>query len=480
MRNSSKIAYFGDENGSNFDPRTIDHSINEYINRPFEEKEVLEQIKKLKNNKASGIDQVINEFIKNSPENMVHLIVKMFNIVLETGIIPTDWTIGLIKPIHKKGSTDDPDNYRGITLLSCIGKCFTAIINTCLTKYLDCVGIIGEEQAGFRHGYSTLDHIFVFHSILSIYLHKKRKVYVAFIDYKKAFDLIDRSSLWSKLIASSINGKIIRVIYNMYDNAKSCVVNDSMYSEFFGCNIGVRQGENLSPLLFAIYLNDFDLFISRRYEGLKDLSVDIKTFLSDDDVEIFLRIFSLLYADDTIVMAETERELQAALNAVFDYCKTWHLTVNTSKTKIVIFSRGKVRKYPDFQFGDSILQVVSEYVYLGTMFNYNNRFHKNKQKQVSLARRAMFGLISRASKLDLPLDIQVELFEQLVTPILLYGSEIWGHEDLSCIEVFYMKFCKLILGLNKNTANLKACRELGKHTFTKAVESRMLNIGVKI
>ena len=86
----SKKVDTGDENESNFDPRTIDHSINEYINRPFEEKEVLEQIKKLKNNKASGIDQVINKFIKNSPDNMVHLIVKILNIVLETGIIPTD------------------------------------------------------------------------------------------------------------------------------------------------------------------------------------------------------------------------------------------------------------------------------------------------------------------------------------------------------------------------------------------------------
>ena len=66
---------------------------------------------------------------------------------------------------------------------------------------------------------------------------------------------------------------------------------------------------------------------------------------------MFCNLFTLLYADDTIVLAENAEELQLALNALFDYCQTWHLTVNTTKTKIVIFSRGKVRRHPTFLFG---------------------------------------------------------------------------------------------------------------------------------
>ena len=125
--------------------------------------------------------------------------------------------------------------------------------------------MIGEEQAGFRESYSTVDHIFVLHSIVDFYLSQRKRIYCAFIDYRKAFDSVDRTLLWYKLIKSNIKGKLFRVIHNMYSNLKSCVVNNSQRSEFFSCNIGVRQGENLSPLLFALYLNGFELFIRDRF-----------------------------------------------------------------------------------------------------------------------------------------------------------------------------------------------------------------------
>ena len=100
-----------------------------------------------------------------------------------------------------------------------------------------------------------------------------------------------------------------------------------------------------------MFLNDFEFSISRKYNGLSHLANDINNYLSDDDVEHFLRIYALLYADDTIVLSESENELQKALNAVFEYCNDWDLTVNTSKTEIIIFSRGKVTVYPAFVFG---------------------------------------------------------------------------------------------------------------------------------
>ena len=96
-----------------------------------------------------------------------------------------------------------------------------------------------------------MDHVFVLNSIIDIYLQKRKRVYCSFIDYKKAFDLVDRSSLWSKLISHGINGKLMSVIFNLYHHAKSCVRANGKMSDYFTCNVGVRQGENLSPLLFA-------------------------------------------------------------------------------------------------------------------------------------------------------------------------------------------------------------------------------------
>jgi len=340
--------------------------------------------------------------------------------------------------------------------------------------------MLGEEQAGFREGYSTNDHIFTLSSLIELYLHRQKRLYCAFIDYKKAFDLVDRASLWSKLLSSGINGKILRVIYNMYDQAKSCVKKDKTLSNLFSCLIGVRQGENLSPLLFAIYLNDFELFLSRKYKGLGTVADDLRIHLSDDDVEVFFRLYVLLYADDTIIMAESPGDLQVALDAAYDYCRMWQLTVNTSKTKVVVFSRGKIRKYPQFLYGGNPLEVVSEYTYLGVVLNYNGLFNKAVAKQVNQARRAMYSLVLKAHKLQLPIDIQCELFNQLVLPILLYGSEIWGYSKLDHIETFHRKFIKHILKLNKGTPNCMVYGEVGQFNIKYIIYQRMISYWLRI
>ena len=287
-----------------------------------------------------------------------------------------------------------------------------------------------------------------------MYLSKNKKLFCAFIDYRKAFDFVDRCSVWSKLIAVGINGKLLSVIRYLYCKAKSCVKSNGKLSDYFNCNIGVRQGENLSPLLFAIFLNDFEFSVSRQYAGLSELGHDINQILSDDDVEHFLKIYVLLYADDTIVLAESSSELQKALDAVHQYCENWKLTVNTDKTKIVIFSKCKMQNYPAFLFGHKIIQVVDDYVYLGIKSNYNGSFNKAISKQVLQGKKAFYGLLDEVYKLCLPVDISLELFDQLVLPVLLYGCEVWGFGNIIQIEILHQKYIKLLLGIANFTSNI--------------------------
>ena len=113
-------------------------------------------ISKLKSNKASGIDEIENESLKNLPNTVFDGITSLFNIILNTGLVPTDWGIRVIKPLYKnKGSPNDLDNYRGITLISCVGKLFTVVVNGRLTSYLESTGTMGDKQAGFGAGRST-------------------------------------------------------------------------------------------------------------------------------------------------------------------------------------------------------------------------------------------------------------------------------------------------------------------------------------
>ena len=111
----------------------------------------------------------------------------------------------------------------------------------------------------------------------------------------------------------------------------------------------------------------------------------------------------------------------------------YKLTVNTSKTKIMVFSRGKVKRFPTFTFGNNIIEVVSDYVYLGVKMNYNNNFAKAIRKQLDQGRKAQFSMLVKARKLDLPIDIKCKL---LVSPVLLYGCEIWGYQDIEMLEIF--------------------------------------------
>ena len=136
-------------------------------------------------------------------------------------MVPQQWCIGYIRPLYKnKGDPNDPNNYRGITITSCSGKLFTTLINSRLDKFVENMELIGLEQAGFRSGYSTVDHIFVLNSLIDFYLFREKRLYAFFIDYKKAFDSIQRQQLWMKLCNLEIQDKLFKVIYDMYKKVK--------------------------------------------------------------------------------------------------------------------------------------------------------------------------------------------------------------------------------------------------------------------
>ena len=117
----------------------------------------------------------------------------------------------------------------------------------------------------------------------------------------------------------------MRAIHNIYQNTKACIKLNNTVSKSFNCNIGVRQGDNLSFLLFSLFINDFKAFLSEKYNGLRCMENLFADISDIDDFETFLKLYVLLYADDTIVLAESPDELQIALNALSDYCNKWKL-----------------------------------------------------------------------------------------------------------------------------------------------------------
>ena len=206
---------------------------------------------------------------------------------------------------------------------------FISVINNRLVEYFNENSTIGSERAGFRAGHSTVGHIFTLHCIIDFFLSKKKRLYCLFVDYEKGFDRVKRPSLWRKLLHSAINGRTLTVIKDMYQKAKSCVKVGRNCSYYFQCYSGVRQGENLSPILFATTLNDLETFMAERIVRKESR----KLGWENEDETLMLNMFILLCADDTTICAESAVGLQQALDVISDYCDKWSLLVNVEKTQ---------------------------------------------------------------------------------------------------------------------------------------------------
>ena len=154
--------------------------------------------------------------------------------------------------------------------------------------------------------------------------------------------------------------------FAIYKSAKSCVAANELLSDHFSFHMGVRQGENVFPLLFSLFLNDLHSFLQSSHVNLQMVHT-----LADDveeNIEMFLKLYLLLYADDAVLLAEFTGDLQRSVCAMREYCDLWKLNVN------VIFSRRKTRKIPIFILGENELEVVTHCKYLGLTFNYNGKF----------------------------------------------------------------------------------------------------------
>lgn len=459
--------------GDHVDNMHLDDT-DEVLNRHITVAEIRKCIDALKQGKSPGGDCILNEYIKSTKEIFLPLYESLFNKIFDTGILPTPWLEGAITPIYKnKGNTSEPNNYRPITILSCLSKVFTAVLNNRLTEFLENSNLLRENQAGFRKHYSTSDHIFVLTSLVDILKHKKQKLYCAFIDFSQAFDSVWRGGLWRKLLGNSVKGKFFRIVYNMYDNIKSCVKFNNQCSAFFACKTGVRQGENLSPLLFAMYLNDLETYLLS--SGVEPISLEFQK----DNIMTYLKLLILLYADDTIIFSNDEAEFQTCLDEFNDYCTMWKLNVNYDKTKIIVFNARNLNGMR-FKIGEHETEVTDQYKYLGTLLFKSGSFINTKKHIVEQSRKAMHLLFMRANNLDLPIDLQMKLFDNTVLPILTYSSEVWGFGNLEIIERIHTEFLRKITNARKSTPKYILYAELGRHPIEIDIKFHMINYWTSI
>lgn len=311
----------------------------------------------------------------------------------------------------------------------------------------------------------TSDHILVLKTICDLFKSKKKSIYLCFVDLRKAFDTVWRDGLFYKMQKFKISSKFINLTKSMYDHVNAKIRTKNGFTEKFPIEIGTKQGCNLSPSLFNIYLNDLPKALQETGEHI---------VFNDKNINC------LMYADDLVLLAKSEHGLAKCVLALERYCNKWKLTINVNKTRIMVLNKKRATQNPTIKIYGKRVEVVTLYVYLGIEVSSSGTFKAAIDRLYKKACKAYNSLKQEFNFYNgTKPKVILKLFDTMVQPILTYGCEIWGcfgwtkqsyraisnyiMNQKQSFEKLHIKVCKNSLGLNYKCPDISARSELGRY-----------------
>lgn len=396
---------------------------------PPSKTEIVEAIRKLKNNKAAGTDGIPAElFLANPTVSAAALhphIIEAWN--AET--FESDWKKGVIVKLPKKGDLRQCNNWRGITILNVINKIMAHIIHGRIINHLE--STLRDEQAGFRANRGCIDQSNTIRLIVEQSLEYQSPLYMVFVDFEKAFDRIDREAIWRTLAKRNIPAKIVRLIRALYDNASCSVLHCGKLSDEFSVKSGVRQGCILSPLLFITVLDE--VLRETVQQGQQGIWWTLTKKLDDLD-----------FADDVCLLSNSISDIQAKLRRLYSAGLKRGLKINIGKTKLM---RINTNNSTPVEINGTPIEEVSEFCYLGSMISTDGGTATDIQSRITKARAAYGGLSSVWNADTLTIRTKMRIFNACVLSVLLYGSETWRivGSEITKAQIFVNRCLRRIL-----------------------------------
>ena len=407
----------------------------------FTREMVYKVIKDLDQSKAVGPDLIHNKLLVKSAEFLSEPLTILFNRSIAESRFPYSWKIAHVTPIHKKGDKSICNNYRPISLLSCVGKIMEKCIQKHVFAFLTEHNLLTLSQSGFIPGDSTT------YQLLSIYddffksLDRKSITQAVFFDISKAFDRVWHRGLIHKLNAIGIRGPLLNWFEDYLNGRKQAVVIKGKISSYKAVQSGVPQGSVLGPLLFLIFINDI----------VKDIESLVKLFA--DDTSMYLQL------NDGVIRTYI---LNSDIAKILDWSRRWKVDFNPAKTELLTIANLKDYYTYPLLFDDSILLETNEHKHLGVILQNDCRWNSHIESIIAKTRPLIACFRSYKYKFNRKtLEI---LYKSYILPHFDYADVVWDNCSTNLsneLENIQLDALRTITGAVKGTSHEKLYKESG-------------------
>ena len=387
---------------------------------PFTLKELNSTIAQLRSGRCRDTTGLLAEMLKQGGNTLRGHLLQLYNDILQPNAQPpASWRQSTISIIFKSGDPQLPNNYRPISIIPLLYKLFARLLYNRIEPQLDKHQT--PDQAGFRHDYSTDDHLYTTTLIHERSHEWQLPLWVSAVDFKKAFDTIDHKCLWQALARQNLPSNYIHLLQKLYDDLTAVVKTDKQ-SRRFSIERGVKQGDPLSSLLFNALLGDIfqQLKIQwcRRSYGIQ-LGHTHAT-----------RLTNLRFADDVLLFARTLPQLTTMLTHLRDLAKTYGLELHPDKTYILsnLHRRRGSQATPKVDIGGQYVNVLHHKEcakYLGRKFTLDDYHTTEIDNQISTTWRKLNAMRNEQTNRRYPLRARLHMFDATITPTILYGCASW-------------------------------------------------------
>ncbi|KAI5714466.1 hypothetical protein M8J77_000221 [Diaphorina citri] len=362
----------------------------------------------------------------------------MLKEIWRTEHVPEDWKTALIHPIFKKGDKTDANNYRGISLLPVTYKILSKALQNRLEEQLD--KEIGEYQGGFRKGRSCVEQILNLKFVIRYRRLRGKDIFITFVDFKKAYDSADRSTLFNILKEFGADNKTTAIVKETLSETFSKVKFRGEVSRPFKIRTGLRQGDGLSPLLFNCILEKVIREWRKRMdeENIQKIRLGRKR----DNLEVDC----LAFADDLAILAENLEDATKQINILKETAEKARLQISFEKTEYLT----NVREAPNHmhtKYGQ--IKKVPKFKYLGEIIEPNALDKEGNKARMRKMETAFHLTKDVYNKKSLSINAKIRHYNTVIKPECLYASECLTmntKKDMENITKKERKIIRRVLG----------------------------------